>query len=182
MAPGLIRRHFLALAMAGLAAACAATPSLPPPPVTQIFLVRHVEKAVGDDPALTAAGQRRAAALAERLAPEGVTAIWSTETRRTQETARSLADAMGLAVQPYDPSDLARLAARLKRVPGTVLIVGHSNTTDKLAGLLGADPGPPIDEAEEYDRLYVISVDGGGAVRSRIDRYGAHSRLEAESP
>jgi len=55
------------------------------------------------------------------------------------------------------------------------LVVGHSNTTDALAALLGADPGPEIVEATEFDRLYVIDIHASGVVRSRIVRYGTPS-------
>jgi len=178
MAAGLIRRSILAGLLA--LSACAASPSYLPPPdfmpetaaVTRIFLVRHAEKAAGDDPALTPAGRLRASALVERLSGEGVVAIWSTQTRRTEETARPLAVALGVDVNAYDPSELAALASRLKATRGAVLVVGHSNTTDVLAGLLGADPGEAIDEAREYDRMYVISINAEGGVHSRIERYG----------
>ncbi len=62
MAARLIWQRFLAL----IAAALAAGRSPLPPPVTQIFLMRHGERAAGDDPVLTAEGKRRAAAPAER--------------------------------------------------------------------------------------------------------------------
>jgi hypothetical protein len=59
-------------------------------------------------------------------------------------------------------------------------VVGHSNTTDALAALLGADPGPAIAEATEFDRLYVIAIDENDVVRSRIERYGAALPADAE--
>ncbi len=85
-------------------------------------------------------------------------------------------------MQPCDPADLACLAARRTAAPGIRLVVGHSNAADRLAGLPGADPGPAVDEAAAQDRLCAISVDAGGTVRSRLDRYGAPSRIEAETP
>jgi 2,3-bisphosphoglycerate-dependent phosphoglycerate mutase len=57
------------------------------------------------------------------------------------------------------------------------LVVGHSNTTGALAGHLGGDPGPAIDDATEFDRLYVISITEDGTVSSRIERYGAPSTV-----
>jgi 2,3-bisphosphoglycerate-dependent phosphoglycerate mutase len=109
------------------------------------------------------------------LKDEGVTEVWSTQTRRTQQTAAPLAVQRGLQVQPYDASTLPAFASWLKDAPGVKLVVGHSNTTDALAALLGADPGPAIVEATEFDRLYVIAIDENGIVRSRIERYGAAS-------
>ena len=51
-------------------------------------------------------------------------------------------------------------------------MVGHSNTTPQLAELLGADPGEPIVEANEYDRLYVIQRKDGVTVSDEIRRFG----------
>ena len=178
MAARLIRRSVLMILGAAMLAACASAPAPLPvaveaAPVTRLFLVRHAEKDAGSDPSLTQDGAARAQALSERLADEGVTEIWSTETRRTEETAAPLAAATGLAIQAYDASTLPAFASWLLDTPGVKLVVGHSNTTDALAALVGADPGPAIDEETEFDRLYVIDIDENGIVRSRIERYGA---------
>lgn len=149
------------------------------------YLVRHAEKVTGDaamqiedprDPPLTSAGQARAEALADRLADAGIAEIWSTDTTRTLDTARPLAARLGIAIQLYDPFDLEGFAAQLKTDPDvTVLVVGHSNTTPQLAEALGAEPGAPIVEATEYDRLYVIDLAAGSG---EIERFGAASVTE----
>lgn len=184
MAAHLIRRGFLASVSAILLSACL-TPARPvaeepapdagPAPLTRLFLVRHAEKETGPDPVLTSAGEARAAALAERLAAEGVTEIWSTQTRRTLSTARPLATDLGLSVQTYDPAALPAFADQLADTPGVKLVIGHSNTTDALVALIGADPGPPIDDAAEFDRLYVIKITEGLQISSTIERYGSSS-------
>ncbi len=151
------------------------------------YLVRHAEKVTGDaamliedprDPPLTEAGDARAAALAERLSDAGVTEIWSTDTTRTRDTAAPLAARLGLDVQLYDPFDLPGFAAQLKSNPSaTVLVVGHSNTTPQLAEALGADPGAPIVEKSEYDRLYVIDLETSAG---EIQRFGAPSMPQGD--
>jgi len=186
MAADLKRRGLLALFCALLISACTSTPvgegqaEWAEPDYARVFLVRHAEKEKGDDPALTADGAARAKALAERLESEGVTEIWSTRTNRTEQTAAPIAAALGLPVQTYDASTLPAFASWLQASPGVKLVVGHSNTTDALAALLGADPGPPIDEATEFDRLYVIELGEFGATASRIERYGAPSATVPE--
>lgn len=173
------------LAGALFAASCSPTEAAPhdsetgaaTQPIT-LYLVRHAEKQDGDDPDLTEAGVARADALADRLEDAGIEAVWSTDYRRTMQTARPLADRLGLDVQIYDPSDLSGFAGQLQADGDTAVIVGHSNTTPQLAGLLGGDPGPEIVEASEYDRLYVINGLGSGTTQSEIQRYGVPSSTE----
>ena len=51
-------------------------------------------------------------------------------------------------------------------------VVGHSNTTPALTELLGGDPGGPIEEKNEYDRLYIVSMSAEGRVSSTLLRFG----------
>jgi probable phosphoglycerate mutase len=178
MAATLIRRGILALLGAALLAACASAPApaantATDAAVTRIYLVRHGEKEAGEDPSLTAQGRVRAETLAAMLGGEGVTEVWSTRTNRTEQTAAPLAAVTGLGMETYDATTLPAFASWLLDTPGVKVVVGHSNTTDALAALLGADPGPEINEATEFDRIYIIEIDENGIVRSRIERYGA---------
>lgn len=144
-----------------------------------LYLVRHGEKEDGNDPDLSPAGKARAEALAKRLEGAEVTEIWSTRTKRTQQTAAPVVKQTGLPVQPYDATTLPAFASWLLDTPGVKLVVGHSNTTDALAALLGADPGPPIDDKTEFDRLYVIRIGKDGLVSGNLERYGAPSGVTA---
>jgi phosphohistidine phosphatase SixA len=169
------RRHLAAVALSVLLSACA--PTSTPDITTEIYLVRHAEKTkAADDPALTDAGQARALALRERLITEDITRIFSTDTRRTRDTAAPLAEAMGLEVEIYDAGDLAGFAQTLKATPGTHLVVGHSNTTPQLVEWLGGEGGEPIVEATEYDRLYVVRQGEDGLFTSVLERFGARAR------
>ena len=125
-----------------------------------IYLVRHAEKQTGSDPALTEAGAARAERLAAQLQDAGLQAVYATETMRAQETARPAADDHGLEITSYDARDLAGFAHALKQAGQTALVVGHSNTTPQLAGLLGGESGPEMDESD-YERLYAVSLAGG---------------------
>jgi len=74
--------------------------------VTRILLARHGEtdwNRVGRwqghaDPPLNDAGRTQAAELAERLAGDGIAAIYSSDLMRASQTARVVADRLGLAV------------------------------------------------------------------------------------
>jgi phosphohistidine phosphatase SixA len=138
---------------------------------TVVFLVRHAEKQAGDDPALTAAGVERVAALSAALADAGVQHVHSSDFARTRMTAAALPSQPRL----YDPRKLDVLVAHLRATPGRHLVVGHSNTTPEVVRLLGGQPGTPIVEETEYDRLYVVTLGAGGAVSTVLLRYGAVS-------
>ena len=74
--------------------------------MTRILLARHGEtdwNRLGRwqghaNPPLNDAGRRQAAELAERLAGDGIGAIYSSDLRRASETARIVADRLGLDV------------------------------------------------------------------------------------
>jgi len=138
-----------------------------------VFLVRHGEKVDrGDDPELSTAGRERASVLASVLRSAEIEHVHSSDYVRTRATAEPTAAEYGLAVEVYDPQDLPALVDNLRRTGGRHLVVGHSNTTPPLVSLLGGDPGPPIDEAEEYDRLYVVTVGRDGTAVTVMMRYG----------
>ena len=137
------------------------------------FLVRHAEKADdGHDPSLSPAGEFRARELADLLRDAGIDRVHSSDFIRTRDTAAPIAERLGLVTELYDPGHLPVLAERLQSSPGRHLVIGHSNTTPRLAELLGGDPGVPIDEEHEYDRLYVLKRGGDGAVITVLLRYG----------
>ena len=151
--------------------------SAAPAEPTIVFLVRHAEKVDPypedpDDPPLSEEGHERAAVLARVLAPAGVTRVLSSDYRRTRDTAAPLAQALGLEVELYDPHALEALVPVLTREPGRYLVVGHSNTTPRLAELLGGEPGEPIDEPTEYDRLYTLVLEPGEEPVTILTRYG----------
>ena len=124
-----------------------------------LYLVRHAEKQVDGsrDPALTGAGKLRAEQLATGLKDKGITAIWSSDYKRTRSTAQPLLAELGLELNIYDPGNQALLVGQLLARQSTTLIVGHSNTIPELARLLCERPIAEMDETE-YDRLIVISV------------------------
>jgi len=135
-------------------------------PIT-VILLRHAEKAAepSGDPALTARGQARAEELARLLGESGVTALYSTDLRRTRDTLAPLAEKVGLPVQVVPPADLdAMVRAILSHPGGVVVSAGHSNTVGPIIEKLGGGPIPPIDD-NEYDRLYVLTVHAPGKAR-----------------
>lgn len=134
-----------------------------------VILVRHAEKGVDDprDPHLSNAGKERAAALAALLAGAGVSRCFSTDYRRTKETALPTAEQAGIETEVYDPSEPSALIAELHGSKnGTVaLVVGHSNTTPQVLRRLGAPEPSGLEDSkygrilpdDVYDRLYLVN-------------------------
>lgn len=148
-----------------------------------VWLVRHAEKAE-PWPAdrdldalrpLSAEGNARAAALADRLKDAGIAGVYTSRTTRTIATGLPLATRLQVPLVADDattkPGELTPLLARLReRHAGdrAVLIVGHSNTIPQILAHFGATPdcfarlgiketsnGP---EAEGYEGVWKLDL------------------------
>lgn len=155
-------------------AACSTT-------VTSVYLVRHAEKAAGNDPVLLPSGTARAHELKRVLEHVPVIAVYSTDTNRTRQTAQPLADEKSLTTQIYGDTSVAAgiLSDHESEV---VLMVGHSNTIPQLIAAFGGPTGISIEE-DEYDNLFLLLINrlkrSGSTIRSRTKvlhmKYGAVS-------
>ena len=134
--------------------------------VPTVYITRHMEKEAGDDPVLSAEGQANAKRLAEVLRDKAIDAIFVTATRRSRMTAEPLAAATGARLETYDPKDNAALVAKVAGVPGSVLVVGHSNTVPGLVAAFGGQAPGPMDESD-FGRLFAVSRADGTTVESR---------------
>ena len=147
---------------------------------TTVIFVRHAEKAVepADDPALSPAGQRRVAELARQLVDAdvvaGIDAVYSTPFRRTEETARPIADALNLPINSYDAADTEAIMEHIVREHKgkIILVVGHSNTLPALIGNMGASKKVPLIAESEYDNIYIVSIPWFGKTKTIRLRYG----------
>lgn len=135
---------------------------------TTFILVRHAEKADDgtDDPPLNDIGKERAAALANHLKETDITAIYSTDYKRTMQTVQQIANARGLRINSYDPSNASTLENMLEaEIGGKVLISGHSNTTPMLLNvLIGEERYQQFDDSD-YDNLFIVMTDKIGEGR-----------------
>ena len=147
---------------------------------TTIIFVRHAERAAlpEGDPGLSDAGQRRVAELTRQLVDAdvvaGVDAVYATQFRRSQETARPVADALDLPINTYDAEDTELVLENIldDHKGKIILVVGHSNTLPLLMANLGASKKvPPIAEAE-YDNIYIVSIPWFGKTKTIRLRFG----------
>ena len=126
-----------------------------------IYLVRHAEKFISDehpkDPPLTACGEQRAASLEVFLSQVHLDAIYSSDYTRTRNTAKPAAESRKMETRLYDPRNLEEFAKVLIESGEDALVVGHSNSTPVLAGLLVGEKMEPIDESI-YNRIYQVVI------------------------
>jgi len=177
-----------------LALAAAVASALPQParaqgPVTVVILVRHAEKAdePGADPALSAAGEARARALADSLRDVNVAAVLTTPYKRTNATAAPLAAAKGLTsvVVPVSgglPAYAKSVADMIRNeyAGRTVLVVGHANTIPAVISALG---GPKVNDLceNEYSTMFTLTLDGNAAPKLGTSHYGVPDAADASS-
>ena len=142
---------------------------------TTFILLRHAETTgIGSDPALSTAGQDRAAELVRILKNIPLNAVYSTNFNRTRQTAQAIATDKSLALQTYNafaPDQLADNALAAQR-HGAVLVVGHSNTVPELLNVLtGTNVYLQLPESQ-YDNLYLVTVFEKGRAKVLHLKYG----------
>jgi broad specificity phosphatase PhoE len=111
-----------------------------------IILLRHADITVPasgnvpDSHPLNTAGKARATDLLNLLRNAGITSIFVSAAKRTQQTAAPIVAATGLTTTVQgDPAQLVPLI-RAAAAGDTVLVVGHSNTVPQIITALGAVP------------------------------------------
>ena len=124
-----------------------------------VVIVRHAEKAAsgGKDPDLSAAGRERAEALARILKDSGITAIFTSEFKRTQETAAPTATSAHVTPTVVAAKDTAGLVAKLHQLNGNALLVGHGDTIPNIIKALGINSSINIPDAD-YSELLIVTL------------------------
>jgi len=137
-----------------------------------VFVVRHAERAdagsadaqsMNADPPLSAAGRARAERLAVMLRDARITHVFTTELRRTRETAAPVAAAAHVESVAIPSKDVDGLVARVTAATGVSLIVGHSNTVPEILKKLGVSEPVHIND-DEFGDLFVVVRGGPGDV------------------
>jgi broad specificity phosphatase PhoE len=139
-----------------------------------VILVRHAEKVETDDPDpdLSDAGKQRAERLMQRIKKYRPGAVFSTDLKRTRETAAPIAEKRRKQIEIYDPKKPQELidkvmSSRTKRY----VIVGHSNTIPGLANLfLKKELFKSLDESE-YGTIWLIRFKNGKVKKTQLLDY-----------
>lgn len=140
--------------------------------ITTYYLIRHAEKDrnTNDDPELVAQGKERAQFWADYFKEIHLDAIYSTDYKRTQQTAAPLANKKGITVQSYDPNAMYNPTFQQNTQGKSVLIVGHSNTTPTFVNLIiGENRYENINDAEN-GMLYTVTVKKDGTTNVIVEK------------
>jgi phosphohistidine phosphatase SixA len=146
-------------------------------PSLTLILVRHAEKKIvppeNKDPDLSPEGAARAEELARMFGNSGITTIYATQYKRTQQTVKPLADKLKLTVTTVEAKATAELIKQIRALPAgqVIFIAGHNNTVPEIIAELGG-PRLPIIPETEYDNLYVLTVNDGSARLLKM-KYGS---------
>ena len=123
-----------------------------------VYVVRHAERLDQTaDSLLSPAGISRSQKLRDTLRDAGITHIFTTDLRRTIDTAKPLAEALKVTPQALPAADVAALASRLASLGAhdRALVVGHSNTVPQLLRALKVDTAVTVNDGD-YDNLFIV--------------------------
>jgi len=139
-----------------------------------VILVRHAEKtdATSQDPELSAEGKQRAERLVKIIKKYKPGAVYSTDFKRTRDTAAPMATRRKLKVETYDPKKPNELLdAIMKSKTKRFLVVGHSNTAPGLANLFGKkELFKNLDDAE-YGTIWIVRIKDGRVRKTEVIPY-----------
>jgi broad specificity phosphatase PhoE len=155
-----MKNSILLILFAIFLAACS-----PAPKEKTIYIVRHAEKMLADnpDPELAQVGIIRAEKLAQILADKEIKHVFSTDYKRTRMTGKPTADQAGIEIELYDPKEQEAFAEKLRMFEGNILVIGHSNTAPGLANFfLGAGDKYPDLTDIEYNFIYLVTIEESG--------------------
>lgn len=145
---------------------------------TTVWIVRHAEKDTAyvnrQDPDLTATGQQRALDLATYLQKENIIKVFSTDTKRTKQTANHFKAPLEI----YNPKNLTGLLEVLnQQVKGkSVLIVGHSNTVLETIEALGGKRPLMLLTDDDYDYIFKIELEASKPAVVSFYHFGQYHR------
>ncbi len=145
---------------------------------TTVWIVRHAEKDTSFanrlNPDLTDVGMQRAKDLATYLQKQNIVKIFSTDTKRTKQTATYF----NVPLEIYNPKSLSGLRDVLYQQANgkSVLIVGHSNTVLETIEALGGKRPLTLLTDDDYDYLFKIELEANKPAVVYFYHFGKYHR------
>lgn len=140
--------------------------------ITTYFFIRHAEKQTSDssekDPELTSMGKERAKRWAKVFRDVEFDHIYSSDYKRTFQTARPIAQAKGLEIDRYDTRKLNDEQFQERTIGKKVLVVGHSNLNPQWVNyILKENRYQDLDETV-YGSLFLVQIHPDGSRTSHV--------------
>lgn len=140
--------------------------------VTTYYFIRHAEKDTlnpnNDDPELTKAGRARARQWAEVFREVDFDLIYSSNYKRTLNTAKPIADSQDKKIDFFNTEKLNDKDFQEKTKGKTVLVVGHSNLNPEFVNyIIEQNKYDDIDE-KEYGSLFIAVIHPDGTRTSEV--------------
>ena len=126
------------------------------------YFIRHAEKDRSDstnkNPSLTIQGLERAKKWALFFKDKNIAAVYSTNYKRTQQTALPIAKEQNLEIISYTAKELISEKFIANNKGKNIVIVGHSNTTPELVNsLLGEKKYKDIADSEN-NNVFIVTL------------------------
>jgi len=130
--------------------------------ITTYYFIRHAEKLRIDktdkNPNLNFNGYKRAEAWKDVFSDVPFDAIYSTDYNRTKLTAKPTATSKNLPILLYNPNMMYSEAFQNNTKGKTILVVGHSNTTNVFVNkILGIEKYNEIND-NNNSNLYIVTI------------------------
>ena len=126
------------------------------------YFIRHAEKDRSDstnkNPSLTIQGLERANKWALFFKDKNIAAVYSTNYKRTQQTALPIAKEQNIEIINYTTKELISEKFIANNKGKNIVIVGHSNTTPELVNsLLGEKKYEDIADSEN-NNVFIVTL------------------------
>lgn len=128
---------------------------------TTYYFIRHAEKTDNSqNPDLSESGLDRAQLWNKIFSEVGFDEIYSTDYKRTIQTANPTATAKKIQIKPYNPKNITIESFKKETLGKKVLIVGHSNTTPNFVNQIINQKIYADIEDTVFGNLYIVTING----------------------
>lgn len=139
--------------------------------ITTYYFIRHAEKDTtdsGKDPELTGQGRERAQKWVEVFKDVEFDLIYSSDYKRTLNTAKPIAESQGKEIALFNTKKLNDRDFQEKTKGKKVLIVGHSNLNPQWVNyILEEQKYEDLSEAQ-YGSLFIATIHPDGSRTSEV--------------
>ena len=130
--------------------------------ITTYYFIRHAEKVDNSqNPDLSEKGLKRAELWNNIFSEVDFDEIYSTDYKRTLQTASPTATTKKIEIKLYNPKTINIESFKKETLGKKVLIVGHSNTTPKFVNdIINQNLFSDIED-ETFGNLYIVTIIDG---------------------